>query len=77
MTMSREQMLANRETQHYHDFMHSRLVSTVHALMTPFVSDSHENALVGAPWFDNLLRWEVRKNLTPICWWIGVYDLLF
>ncbi len=30
-----------------------------------------------APWGDNLIRWLIRFNLRPLCWFIGDYEVMF
>merc|ERR1711959_354807 len=30
-----------------------------------------------APWGDNLIRWLIRFNLRPLCWFVGDYEVMF
>ena len=84
--LSYQEMLEHRKTQQYQDFLNGPLVQTVHMLMYPFMQEmapapkqivENEDEWAIAPWSDNLIRWNIRFNLRPICWFLGNYEVMW
>ena len=72
-TETTDQMLVRRQSESYSEFVNGKFVATVHTMLRPLVSEE----LTIAPWLDNLVRYSMRENLKPICFWWGWYDLIF
>ena len=84
--LSYEEMMAHRQSKQYADFLKSPLVQGVHTLLYPFMKNmapepqlavQEEDGWAIAPWSDNLIRWAVRFNLRPICWFVGSYETMW
>ena len=82
--MTEEEMMKNRETDHYQEFINGPFVRTVETLTHPLVQqNNYQDTFVDddqfrfPPWGQNFVRWEVRPRLALTCWVFGYYDLLF
>ena len=68
--MSHEEMMKNRQTKHYEDFVNGIFVNTVEYIARNFPivgqstqytrRDEDEDEFKFPPWDQNMLRWEVR-----------------
>ena len=61
--MTHDEMMENRKTNHYNEFINGWYVNTVEAIARPLVqqtSSNDEDEFKFPPWDQNMLRWEVR-----------------
>ena len=81
-------MLAHREnSKSYKEFLNGKFVATIHTLFRPLVRETGTAIIepskdpfgdwIAAPWDSNLFRWEIRENLRPYCYWLGMSEVLY
>ena len=67
-----------QKTEHYKKFSENPIVKTVHNIASkmPRVRQEEESSWTGPDWIGNLLRWQMRFQIAPICFWYGYMDLI-
>ena len=77
--MSLSQERDRRNTASYKAFKKTPFVRTIHTIFAPLVQEAHEEepAFNIPPYFDNLLRLQLREFIKPFCYWVGIYEVLY
>ena len=86
--MTKEEMLHHRQhSESYKEFLNGKFVATIHTMLRPLVRETGTAIVepsqdpfgdwIAAPWDQNLLRWELRENVRPYCYWWGFLEVLY